>query len=345
MVEKQRKRRQLMKATIITYLVLVGLMVASYEDQWAAEARNHEARQIELWQETLKNSRTEPDQVRLDKLERGLFYFAQRSRHEGASTDVRRLYQSLQDEIISIPGHARYYRDDILRAQAAYARDESNTLLRMEYDETRGENIRMLHHLPSPETLSVLGEFLSNDFVKPDPHEDTKPVDYSNIVRDEVGYGEPPPRRYSNPWKASWAIMNLGLRETPIPYYKYGLKGKKNDVEAIRAWWEQVKAGKKDISFICRPEIYRFTGDGSWEMVGKVDAEIVEKELAAKKEEWRVYRERMEKVNAQYDTQDTQPPQKPVGKPWFQDKLWIGACALLALIFAWLGWRIFRKST
>jgi hypothetical protein len=343
MVQKQRKWRQLMKATIFTYLTLVCIMVADYEEQWAAEARKHESRQVELWQKTLTNSKTEPDRVRLDKLKLGLLYFAQRSRYERASADVPRLYQSLQDEMISIPGHAKFYRDEILKAQSEYSANLSNGALKNKYLKTRGLGFYVMSLLPSPETITVMGEFLSNDFIKPNPAEDKQPVDWSKVDLRKINYGDPDPPIYSNPWSASYTIMELGLREPPVPFSKSGLSGKK-DVEATRAWWELVKAGKKDISFIGRPEIYRFTGDGSWEMVGKVDAGTVEKELAAKKEEWRLYRERMEKVNAQQDTQDTQPLQKREEHRKGATEMWIGASILLVLIFLIFGWSKIQKQ-
>lgn len=175
-------------------------------------------------------------------------------------------FVKIQKTLISIPGHARFYRDEILKVQEEYEKDPSDKYLQNKYFETRGHGFVVMSHLPSPETISVMGEFLSNDFIKPDPAEEKQSTDWSKIDLRKIKYGEANPPRYSNPWKAASIIMQLGLREPPVAYSENGLSGKQ-DVEVTRAWWKEVKSGQRSFSFKGQAVEYRFKPDGTWDTI------------------------------------------------------------------------------
>ena len=77
-----------------------------------------------------------------------------------------------------------------------------NTGPRVSYDFNRKVYFQTLRHLPSPETISVLGGFLSDDT-------DTPTV----RISPDSDWGENP---RANSYHSSWTIMNIGLRDPPV---------------------------------------------------------------------------------------------------------------------------------
>jgi hypothetical protein len=226
--------------------------------------------------------------------------------------------QEITDFLISVPGHARWRMEEMEREIA------DPKMHYHEIQDVRSRYQRPLSSMPSPETVKVFGDYLYDS------------------------RGEHKFQSHNHPFSIGSAqgLVNLEIRDFPLSGIVYYDMSK---LKPAQEWWEAVKAGKKDVSFVGRPEIYRFKEDGSWEMVGKVDAGIVEKELAAKREERRVFREQLEadrarqKLKKEQKEPKTQTPQKPEEKSWIDTAQWIGLGGLLALICAWFGWRYVRR--
>jgi len=180
------------------------------------------------------------------------------------------MYFALQSAFLSIPGHAEYFRDKIERERAALKPDQ----FRGSYDDYRRLCFEELSHLPSPETINVLGDYLSDerDAAKEAVWE---PVDFFLI-------GVEP-----NSDHAREALEKIGLRNTSFAepdVGKWPLKGDYSNREeymlirfrylvALReaslkpwlAWYVEVKEGKRTFSFKGQKVEYRFTPDGTWE--------------------------------------------------------------------------------
>jgi hypothetical protein len=163
----------------------------------------------------------------------------------------------LRDELVrgmtAIPGHARFFADELERQRAlAAGRPRRN---QTEYDRWRVHHLcEILRYLPSPETVQILGEYLNDE-------------------RDVV-----PPRTPAQDWVdvpenallACYTLSNLGLREAPFPrmtiYAPANLLPEHAEVlPRTRAWFEEVKAGKRALSFLGQKIEYRFKPDGTWE--------------------------------------------------------------------------------
>jgi len=82
----------------------------------------------------------------------------------------RPVFHAAQAALLNIAGHAEYFRDRVLAAQAAHRDDLNSTEGSIKYGNYLDERRTMhqtLSQLPSAETVRVLGEFLSDEWVHP----------------------------------------------------------------------------------------------------------------------------------------------------------------------------------
>ncbi len=93
-------------------------------------------------------------------------------------------------------------------------------------------------HLPGPETIKALGDYLYDDSDAPPP---PRP-------------GRNPNGISANSVLASNVLTRIGLIDPP----RHNLKDQKK-------WWEKVKAGKRWFAFHGQPVSYRFRPDGTVE--------------------------------------------------------------------------------
>lgn len=163
----------------------------------------------------------------------------------GAKEEAVALRSQLQEQIISVPGHAVYFKDKIKKEQAAVQDlPKKGVVGRLEYDKNRDYYIQgILVHLPSAETIRVLGELLWDD---QDAHKREEGDDWS------------PPQ--NNSYYAAKTLRRIGLRECPQPLEK---PEDDPDMALWRAWYEEVKSGKRSFSFVGQNVEYRLNPDGS----------------------------------------------------------------------------------
>jgi hypothetical protein len=144
------------------------------------------------------------------------------------------LYNEAQHVLLSIPGHAEYYGNEIKNLTDGEIAGTSTA-----HTATRGWYFETLSRMPSPETVRVLGELL---------------FDERNPFK-----GDPT----DAPWQAScWgaedAIFHLGLKnmpvkEGPFPFYE-------DDLHTWQLWYEQVRAGTRTFSFKGNDTVYTLAG-------------------------------------------------------------------------------------
>lgn len=225
------------------------------------------------------------------------------------------VYDFAQVTALSIPGHAKYFADELERV-----RPKDLT----KYEKLRTQYLaETLQHLPSPETVQVLGHYL-------DDMRDT-PFDENPKYDEMVRSGKFKPLDWTplpqNAWLATYALSNIGLRDPPYAaltdYSLLRFSTSKDALAKFRKWWLQVKAGEIPFSFVGQSVEYRFQPDGS--VAISTPAEIPEekpnqKEDAAKEEGERILETPEEPYVA--DTKSTPAPPSP----W----VWIAAAAALS---------------
>ncbi|MBK1883102.1 hypothetical protein JIN85_11790 [Luteolibacter pohnpeiensis] len=151
-----------------------------------------------------------------------------------------------------IPGHATYYRDRILEAKAKIDQSpiEAQGPLYNAYMTAMMYGMQTLQELPSPETVEVLGEMLSDDWT-PGFFENYQGTGYSTKDR---------------PWLwAMTALVQLPLEGRPAntraTYESFCA-----DIPAWRHWYAQIKAGTRKIRFEGDPKEYSLPGAGESEV-------------------------------------------------------------------------------
>jgi hypothetical protein len=221
-------------------------------DGWTEENRKIEADQVRLWEQKLELARHKTAKEQMACLWLGLKNMGHRRTYSGHSVDVERVFEEIQSTMLSQPGHARYFADEIKREQKDVANYPTVAGPRVSYDRMRGMYFLTMRHLPSPETIAVLGEFLSDDKDQPGPLDPSKNYDY-----------DLPP---ANSVYSAGAINNIGLRDPPM---NTGANAAHPDdlLAATRAWWEEVKSGQRTFSFKGQAVEYRFRPDGTWETI------------------------------------------------------------------------------
>ena len=161
-----------------------------------------------------------------------------------------------RDELCEIPGHARYIAEEIKREQEEVKEYVTSSGPRVSYDRQRAWHFETLRNLPSPETILVLGDFLSDDIDTPQPR-----------VQDGIDRGE---NARANSFFSSKTISEIELRDPPVDRESFD-KLPQEHLASTRAWWVEIEGGKRTFSFKGRNEEYRFKPDGTWETLAMVN--------------------------------------------------------------------------
>jgi hypothetical protein len=156
-------------------------------------------------------------------------------------------FERTQALLSEIPGHARYFGDQVKGLQNALKGTVPQAIgsgKRYDYNQSRTLWIGRLRLMQTPESVQVLGEFLWDETDTPPP-----PV---------------PGTFEANCDLACRALSESGLRDSPqiIPYTI-----SPHDRVFWREWYTEVKGGRKAFSFIGKNVEYRFKPDGTWETI------------------------------------------------------------------------------
>ncbi len=245
-----------MKQSVLKFFILFFLSVFN-------ELVAHDQEQAAIWEQKIIDSSVWDNDKTVKELSLGLKNMGYRQNQHVHFPEVEVTYKNLQQKLLSIPGHARYIAEEY----EGYRNNDKaeNGVLRYWYIGER------LAHLPSPETVAVLGEYL-------DDFKDTKtpnlPIEEQKIMNRSSGYDIV--YIADLPWMATYSLSILGLREPPLGSDKidiyagtsYAFTPKPTEQwKKTRAWYKEVKAGKRTFSFRGQSVEYRFKPDGTWDTI------------------------------------------------------------------------------
>ncbi|GAA5115800.1 hypothetical protein GCM10023212_01110 [Luteolibacter yonseiensis] len=154
---------------------------------------------------------------------------------------------------MAIPGYADYYDKKIRRNM-----DDEVAKNGKGNERERMWAFQTLEHLPSPETVKVLGELLYDDR---DPYKGATGFEDTGAPRPNFRY-------------ASMTLTRLGIQKAPMKNkYPDGSVGyDDSEVETWKVWYEQVKAGTRTFSFEGDDTIYNLAGRTSVARDGPVQS-------------------------------------------------------------------------
>lgn len=156
--------------------------------------------------------------------------------------------------LCQIPGHARYFAEDIDLERAKLKPGD----YRYPFDSLRHRYLtEILPHLPSPETVNVLGAYLADE--RDIPWEE-HPSGMELIKAGKVKSGGP--GIPDNARLAAESLSRIGLRDIPsLQDVRYD---KRRLLAIVRPWFASVKSGEQAFSFKGQSVEYRFKPDGTW---------------------------------------------------------------------------------
>lgn len=212
--------------------------------EWTRENRRIEAAQVTHWESKLEDAQRMSPVESMTELSLGLRNMGHRTEIEGHSPAVDMTYHRLQQIFLSIPSHASYLENVIEKERQKVEGVAFNSGPRIDYDFNRRLVFETLTHLPSPEAVMVLGEYLSDER---DLHELTAEhtEGESCITGGSTG----------NATYSTKALERSALRDKP---YRAGtVYDNKLAKAAWLAWWEKIKSGDKAFSFKGQTVEYR----------------------------------------------------------------------------------------
>jgi hypothetical protein len=236
-----------MKSKIVFSMSLLFLFTAAISESRSSLSIQQEMQQVQLWETQLNESMPMNARDKFDSLWLGLrnMGFRKLSMDHDASVDM--IFNKIQHTFLLIPGHAQYIADEVERK-----RKEEEHLPRANqtsYDQVRETLIgETLIHLPSPETIQVLGDYLSDE-------RDPAP---------EILFLP------ANSFLACVALSEIGLRDSPVSS-RPGIHNWREEQVKQKAWYAKVKAGSLCFSFKGQNVEYRFKPDGMWETIALVN--------------------------------------------------------------------------
>jgi hypothetical protein len=175
---------------------------------------------------------------------------AHRRTFPGHSESVDLTYLRIQSLLLEVPDHAQYIASKIEKERESIKHLPPNTGERLNYDSKRNAHFGTLAHLPSPSSIRILGEYLHDD------------RDVALIPPLKDGMTCISGGSSGNSYHSADALVDLGIRQPPQK--KIGIVNVP-DVATWRAWYEEVKEGRRAFSFLGQKVEYRFKSDGTWE--------------------------------------------------------------------------------
>lgn len=175
----------------------------------------------------------------------------------------RPVFHAAQAALLSIPGHAEYFRDQINEARAKVEEAKAGTSISnvAHYRGLLSNEVRYgfptLSHLPSVETVGVLGEFLFDErgYVRPPPQPTLS--DLELVIVDSPVFR-----------RAADALSALPIENKPVSAEAQFLFPE--DVLPWRQWYEEIKSGKRTFRFEGDPTEYDLKGPAPKEKLERI---------------------------------------------------------------------------
>ena len=168
------------------------------------------------------------------------------------------LYRETQNSLLSIPGHALYYKNKIesLRSKiksGKYDEDERGNYIR-EYRDHQGA-IHIFGQLPSAESIAALGHFIN----------DSEGRDGKTIIgtthKGDDGFEV-------NCLNAMVELNRVGIANPPVDLKRPVTTDNMFEyVDKWKDWWEEIRSGKRTYRFIGSPIEYGPDGPASSELI------------------------------------------------------------------------------
>jgi len=242
---------KLLTTIIFLFLFSDASVSANDRQEWLSERRK--------W---IERAETVKDPITIESLSRIIRGVGRNL--DRASEEGRDLFEQSRSLLISIPGHAEYYRDRINGARERMetllaAGDEGNyPRARYELSNEVMYGFETLQQLPSVETVQVLGEFLYDER----GYVNVTLEDPSEKQRYESSKHSPVYRRSA---EALAALPIVGKLEPP----RMELGGP-DDTKAWKQWYQEIKDGKRTFRFEGDPVEYDLNGPAPKDKVERI---------------------------------------------------------------------------
>jgi hypothetical protein len=182
------------------------------------------------------------------------------------------VYDQLQSKVVSIPGHAEYFRDEIEKERAALKPNQ----FRGSYDDKRRLFFEELSHLPSAESIKVLGGYLSDErdaekeavwepvdlfLIGVEPNSDHAREALKKIGLRNTSFAEPDVGEWPSPTSYSTREEYMRVK------FRYLVALREARLKPWLAWYAEVKDGRRTFSFKGQKVGHRLKPDGTWETI------------------------------------------------------------------------------
>lgn len=235
-----------MKIIIIVVFAVLSIDVRSQD--WHAKWDSAGKTWNEKWTNTLDSLSSFSPSERMD-----ILGSAVRIRSDTSNSERNGIFERAKSTLLSIPGHAEYFGKKIREAYEPLKGPDVGAVHGVQ--EAMMYGFGTLRNLPSPETVKVLGDMLSDTWRMKPPSSQLQ-FDHTHV-----------PGSLAHSAVAS-ALVYLPLRDPPeIPPLMAW-----DDPEVVRVhpwqnWYTEVKSGKRTFSFKGQNVEYRFKPDGTWETI------------------------------------------------------------------------------
>jgi hypothetical protein len=247
MDERRRKTREDDAMRLISVVFVIALSLDAPAQEWHTKWDSAGNTWGEKWTNTLDSLPSFPPNERIE-----ILGAAARIGLDVSNSERNGIFKRAQSLLLAIPGHAEYFGRRIHEANEPLKGPEYGKFVHEARNE-RMYGFQTLSNLPSPETVKVLGEMLSDTWRK----EFSPPPGRVDVA--------PPPNSLALD-AIDNCLRSLPLRDPPsVPRLMAWDDPEDVLVHPWQSWWKEIKSGKRTFSFKGQAVEYRFKPDGTWE--------------------------------------------------------------------------------
>ncbi len=171
------------------------------------------------------------------------------------SPERKEVHIVLQNAMLAVGGYGDYFSAKIREARQAFDSAETpsrRSIQKAKLMDTQADAFEILGLVPGPESVKILGEYLSDETGRVPPSPPGSKDD--RMARQQDANFTP------NSFYALMAIADLPLVAPPVARRKGNATIYDSDIDAWRLWYEQVKSGKRTFRFEGDPREYNLDG-------------------------------------------------------------------------------------